>query len=197
MNKTNPYNHRLFASLAAAFLLAGGLAQSVAAASEASEPAQSADTAAAKSAIRINAGAADVHTDAENATWLADDGFDGGDIVDRGDIEIANTKIPSIYRTEHYDMEKFSRKVPNGKYVVKLHFAETYEGIDGPWQRVFSFDVEGREFKDFDVWAKAGGPNRAYVETVEVAVEDGSLDIVFVRDLDNAEINGIEIIPES
>jgi alcohol dehydrogenase (cytochrome c) len=53
-------------------------------------------------------------------------------------------------------MESFSWPVPNGKYVVKLHFAETFEGITGPGQRVFSFNVQGQEFKDFDVWDKPG-----------------------------------------
>ena len=46
-------------------------------------------------------------------------------------MPIANTKDPSLYRTEHYDMTSFSENVPNGKYTVKLHFAETYEGITG------------------------------------------------------------------
>jgi hypothetical protein len=79
--------------------------------------------------------------------------------------------------------------------VVKLHFAETFDGITGPGERVFSFNVEGREFKDFDVWVKAGGPRRAYVETVNVDIADGKLALTFESDVDNAEINGIEIIP--
>ena len=53
-------------------------------------------------------------------------------------------------------------KIPNGKYIAKLHFAETFEGITGEGQLVFSFKVQGKEFKDFDVWKKTGGPNRAY-----------------------------------
>ena len=67
-------------------------------------------------------------------------------------------------------MNSFSCAVPNGKYTAKLYFAETYEGITGPGQRVFSFNVQGHEFKDFDVFVKAGGANRAYVETVPVEV---------------------------
>lgn len=61
-------------------------------------------------------------------------------------------------------MTHFSQVLPNGKYMVKLHFAETYQGITGPGQRVFSFNVEGHEFKDFDVWVKAGGDLRAYAK---------------------------------
>ena len=94
-------------------------------------------------------------------------------------------------------MTTFSYPLPNGKYSVKLHFAETFEGITGPGQRVFSFNVEGRAFKDFDVWVKAGGPLRAYVETVPVEITGGKLDIKFTPSVENPEINGIEIVPGS
>ena len=145
-------------------------------------------------AIRINAAGSEF-TDSEGNKWLADQGFTGGDNADRGDMAIANTKDQTIYRTEHWGMSDFSQPVPNGKYTVKLHFAETWEGITGTDQRVFSFNVEGHEFKDFDVWAKAGGDKKAYIETVSVEVTDGKLDISFTTNKDNPEINGIEIIP--
>jgi hypothetical protein len=92
-------------------------------------------------------------------------------------------------------MESFSQKLPNGKYQVKLHFCETFEGITEAGQRVFSFDVEGKAFKDFDVWAKAGGATKAYVETVPVVIADGQLDIKFITQIENPQINGIEIVP--
>ncbi len=92
-------------------------------------------------------------------------------------------------------MTAFSCPVPNGKYIVKLHFCETYDGITGPGQRVFTFNVMGQEFKDFDVYAKAGGALRAYVVTVNVEVTNGKLDITFTPNVENPQINGIEIIP--
>jgi hypothetical protein len=94
-------------------------------------------------------------------------------------------------------MESFSWPLANGKYLVKLHFAETYEGIEGPGQRVFSFTVQGHEFKDFDVWVKAGGPFKAYVETVPVDITDGKLLITFTSKVENPQINGIEIISQT
>jgi hypothetical protein len=146
--------------------------------------------------IRIKAAATTEHKDETGTVWLADQGFTGGDTVGREDnLAIANTKTPSLYRTERYSMTAFALKVPNGKYVVKLHFAETFEGITGKGERVFSFNVEGKEFKDFDVFAKAGGPNRAYIETVEVEIADGKLDITFTPKVENPEINALEIIP--
>jgi len=80
---------------------------------------------------------------------------------------------------------------------VKLHFAETFEGIHGPGERVFSFNVQGREFKDFDVWVKAGGPMRAYVETVNVEATDGKIKVAFTPKVENPQICAIEIIPQS
>ena len=93
-------------------------------------------------------------------------------------------------------MESFSHKLPNGKYVVKLYFAETFDGITGPGQRVFSYNVQGHGYKDFDIWAKTGGANCAYVETVPVEVTNGELKITFTANIENPEINAIEIIPQ-
>ena len=148
--------------------------------------------------IRIKAGATAPYTDSNGNVWLPDQGFVDGDVIDRGsDMQIANTQDQAIYRTERYGMSSFSYKLPNGKYIVKLHFAETYEDITGPGQRVFSLNVAGHEFKDFDVWAKTGGARRAYIETVNVDITDGKLDIAFTTNIQSPEINGIEIIPGS
>ncbi len=147
--------------------------------------------------IRIKAGDGDSFTDSAGNVWQTDRGFDGGQTVARPDIEIANTKDPQIYRSERYLMDSFSWPVPNGNYIVKLHFAETFEGITAPGERVFSFAVQGREFNDFDVWKKAGGPLRAYVETVPVTVTNGLLKIIFTPKVENPQINGIEILPTS
>ncbi|HEV2355926.1 MAG TPA: malectin, partial [Puia sp.] len=147
--------------------------------------------------VRIKAGKSQPVKDADGNVWLADQGFEGGQTIERPDIQIANTKSPALYRAEHYSMDSFSWPVPNGKYVVKLHFAETYEGITGPGQRVFSFNVQGREFKDFDVWVKAGGPLKAYIEAVPVEVTDGKIKITFTPKVENPQICAIEIIPQS
>jgi alcohol dehydrogenase (cytochrome c) len=81
--------------------------------------------------------------------------------------------------------------------VAKLYFAETFEGITGPGDRVFSFNVQGHEFKNFDIYAKAGGADRAYVETVPVEVTDGTFKITFTSNVENPAIDAIEIIPQA
>ena len=147
--------------------------------------------------IRIRAGHTTSYKDSNGNVWLAEQGFAGGATVERDEaLPIAGTKDPTLFSSEHYSMESFSCQLPNGKYVAKLYFAETYEGVTGPGERVFSFMVQGREFKNFDVFAKTGGSQRAYVEAVPVEVTNGLFHITFTAQVENPQINGIEIIPE-
>ena len=160
--------------------------------------ASAADTAPSAAIIRIKAGLFEPFTDSSGNVWLPDQGFEGGDTIDRDpSIEIAGTKDPALFLSEHYAMDSFSWKIPNGKYIVKLYFAETFDGIYGPGERVFSFNVQGHEFKDFDIWEKSGGPNRAYIETVPVEVTNGEFRIDFTSQIENPMINAIEIIPQA
>src|SRR3954469_6832943 len=50
-------------------------------------------------AIRIDAGSTKPLVDADGYTWQPDSGFNGGGMVDRGNIQIANTRNPALYRT--------------------------------------------------------------------------------------------------
>jgi alcohol dehydrogenase (cytochrome c) len=111
--------------------------------------------------------------------------------------EVTGTKDPGLFASEHWGMRTFSCGIPNGKYLAKLYFSENYEGITGPRQRVFSFNVQGHEFKDFDIWVKAGGFRRAYIETVPVEVTNGEFRIVFTAQTENPAINAIEIVPQA
>jgi len=153
--------------------------------------------AATQSVVRIKAGVSAAFTDSSGNVWQPDQGFDGGDVIERdASIAIENTKDAGLYRSEHYGMSSFSCNVANGKYIAKLHFAETFEGVTAAGQRVFSFNVQGHDFKDFDVFVKAGGSNRAYVEVVPVEVTNGKFTITFTSNIENPEINAIEIIPQ-
>jgi outer membrane protein assembly factor BamB len=109
---------------------------------------------------------------------------------------VAGTEDPTLYVSEHWGMTGFNQKLPNGKYQVNLHFAETYQGITAAGQRVFSFTVQGTEFKDFDPFQKAGGLRKAYVESVPVEVIDGELKITFKQQVENPAIKAIEILPQ-
>lgn len=155
-------------------------------------------TAGADGVFRVKAGSSSPFTDSAGHVWQAEVGFSGGDVIDRDPgTSIANTKDAGLFLSEHYGMDSFYCSVPDGKYQAKLYFAETFDGITGPGGRVFSFNVQGHDFKDFDVWVKAGGPNRAYVETVPVEVTNGKFTITFTSNVENPEINAIELIPQS
>jgi len=195
----------LLAAALAAFALVG--CQTASSSSSMSTPAPAkpamsapaAKPATAMAVIRIKAGppVSGFTADADGNVWLPERGFTGSDSIGRDGLAIANTRSPGIYQSEHYSMSAFTESLPNGKYTVKLHFSETYEGITGPGQRVFSYNVDGKDFKDFDIWVKAGGFARAYIETVEVEIKDGKLDITFTPQIENPQINGIEIIPKA
>jgi enterochelin esterase family protein len=168
----------------------------IASAQKTIEPASAAAPAA--TILRIKAGQSSPFTDASGNVWLPERGFQGGATISRSPgTAIAGTKDAGLFLTEHYSMDSFSCKLPNGKYLAKLYFAETFDGIGGPGQRVFSYNVQGHDFKDFDIWAKTGGANRAYIETVPVEVTNGEFRITFKAQVENPEINAIEIIPQT
>jgi hypothetical protein len=144
--------------------------------------------------IRINFGAFEPYTDPRGNVWVPDTGIEDGNTIERGDIPIANTDMAPIYRTEHYSMTRFTHAVPNGNYTVKLHFAETFDGITDKGQRVFSVKVQDKELKDLDIFAEVGFC-KALVKTFDVSVSNGKLIIIFTPNIENPEINGIEILP--
>ncbi len=158
-------------------------------------PAPPAPPATVTPPVRIKAGVTEQMKDSAGNVWLPDQGFADGQTYAVTNAAVTDTPDQVLYRTERYSMTAYNFAVPNGKYTVKLHFAEVYTGITGPGQRVFSFNVQGHEFKDFDIWAKAGGPNKAYVESVNVEVTGGKLKITFTPNVENPKVCGIEILP--
>jgi hypothetical protein len=159
-----------------------------------------------KLTLRINCGATEPYTDKAGNAWLADQGAEPGRkwgavdglTVDRGDLGITGTDAPKIYETERYSMEGYKFTVPNGKYTVRLHFAETYDGITAEGERVFSVTINDQTIlKDFDPFKEAGGYQKPAVKNIEyVTVTNGQLAIGFTLNIQNPEINGIEILSE-
>ncbi|MBN1816946.1 MAG: PQQ-binding-like beta-propeller repeat protein [Sedimentisphaerales bacterium] len=145
------------------------------------------DTPAAATPAPARAGGAPAGPGGRGNTGAAGGGSSSG---------VTGAKDLGLFTSEHFSMTAFSCKIPNGKYSAKLYFAETYQGITAPGQRVFSFTVQGKEFKDFDIWVKAGGPRRAYIETEPVEVTNGEFRVVFTPKVENPAINAIEILPQ-
>jgi hypothetical protein len=155
--------------------------------------------------IRIKAGLEEVFKDSKGTVWAADTGFDGGEMTDRPELQITGTDRPELYRSEHYSMDSYTVKVPNGSYLVKLHYSEDYDGITDPSMRLFTYAViDGpatggktiKEVKDFSPWKAAGGQFKAYVDTVPVDVTSGLISIKFTPQVENPQINAIEVVPK-
>ena len=161
---------------------------------------------APKFALRVNCGSAAEYKDSAGNVWSADQvkgpgntwGALGGLTIERThqlDIQ-PNCPSPEIYRTERYSMEGYEFAVPDGTYTVKLHFAETYDGVTGVGGRVFGISINGKTVaNDFDPFKAAGGANKMVVaEFGYIEAVDGKITIGFTPGVQNPEINGIEIL---
>ena len=147
------------------------------------------------SATRIDSGSSGSYVDRLGRTWAADAHASDGVVFDRGAIAIAGTEDDRLYQTERHALTRYAIPVSNGDYEVRLHFAETYERIRARGQRLFGVRVENARTQYVDVFARAGGRNRALVLTQGVTVRDGSLDVRFTKIVQNTLINAIEVVP--
>lgn len=86
----------------------------------------------------------------------------------------------------------------SGTYQVNFFFAETpyAGGVKAAGARVFGIKMENSTvLSGFDIYATAG--MNAVKRTFSVTVNDGTLDIDFIRQTGNPQVNGIEIIRTS
>jgi fibronectin type 3 domain-containing protein len=88
----------------------------------------------------------------------------------------------------------FSVPVTNGAYRVRLHFVELNKTAANT--RLFDVRLEGSTvLSNYDIWAQAGGIDRAIVEEFPVTISDGVVTIDFITRRENAKVSAIEIIP--
>jgi len=122
-------------------------------------------------------------------------GYEGGTPVARAKTEVKGTEDDPVYLTERYSLKAYRFRVPNGRYAVRLHFAETYERITAAGQRVYTISIEGKPaLQDLDPFKEAGAQFTAVVKEVEAEVADGELTIEFADKIQNPMINGLEVI---
>jgi fibronectin type 3 domain-containing protein len=148
-------------------------------------------------AVRINSGG--TAYSGTIGSFIADTYFTSGTTVNRGNIAIAGTNDPTLYRTLRYGTT-FGYSIPlvNGTYTLNLHFAETGGSSSG--QRKFNVSVNGNLWlSNLDVYAQAGGASKALIKSVQVGITNGQLDLSFNTAITNvnAFVNAIEVIPQS
>jgi DNA gyrase inhibitor GyrI len=156
--------------------------------------------------LRVNCGGQGAYVDETGNKWLPDRWFAGqvgwgaigGTAVQREGMTISGSPAPEVYLSERFGMAAYEFLVPNGTYALRLHFAETWDGITAEGQRVFSVGVNGEIGpEDFDPFAAGGGLGRPVVRRVDgVQVADGKLRVEFRQRTQNPEINGIELIAQ-
>ncbi len=132
--------------------------------------------------------------------WAADYGFASTTSAPTSTYtttaSIAGTNTPALYQMERWGTGFLYRfAVPNGSYAVTLKFAENYWTSAG--SRIFSVALNGQwVLANFDIFAQAGGANRALDETFNAVVTSGVMSIQFAASVDNAKIDAIEILPQ-
>ena len=147
--------------------------------------------------IRVNAGGSS-YIDSVGRVWQSDRGFNTG-IASHTTATITGTPNPGLYQSQRYDAAggpelRYQFTVPNGTYIVRLHFAENYEPNFHRGARLFNVDVEGvRVFSNLDIYARAGG-HAALVLEAQATVIDGELHIDFHHEVQNPQVNAIEIV---
>jgi beta-glucanase (GH16 family) len=130
--------------------------------------------------------------DARGHRWLPDSGHLGGQssVTSAG---IEGTDSQSIYQHERWGMRGYVIQVPApATYAINLYLAETR--FSRPGQRVFDVTAEGVvKASDVDI-VESAGRNHAYLVSFTAAVTDGQLDLGFINKIDQAKVNGIEVV---
>jgi predicted GNAT family acetyltransferase len=146
--------------------------------------------------VQINAGGGAA------SPFIADTDFSGGAIAASSTTidtsGVSNPAPQAVYQSNRYG-GTFSYAVPGltagASYTVRLHFAETYWTAAG--QRTFNVSINGQQvLSNFDIVASAGAANKATVQQFTTTADSsGKITIQFTTVKDNAQVNGIEILP--
>ena len=133
-------------------------------------------------------------------TFIADTDASGGSTyATSAAISTSGVTSPApqaVYQTQRYGNFTYAVPglTPGGSYTLRLHFAEVYWTAAG--MRVFNVAVNSTTvLSNFDIFAAAGGANKAVVKTFPVTADSsGKVTIVFTAVKDNASLNGLELL---
>ena len=159
--------------------------------------------------IRVNVGG-DEYVDGIGRRWLADRPYSFGKwgyiTHTYTDVLSTSQKIQGTGDSQLYQSQRFGQSfsyifnIPNGKYKVTLHFAETLMDTGGV--EFFNVYIQGKPvLTSYNIFNDAGGRNKAVMKTFVCEVTKNQLNIRFEGltepQQEAAKISGIEIIPVS
>lgn len=153
--------------------------------------------------VRILAGRTGVHHDGAGEFWSADVFYRGGQTTTRRQ-KIGGVADHNLFAGERYGRFSYIVPVAEGRYTVRLGFAETWFGDQNPepggaGSRVFDVFCNNRPLLTaFDIFRAAGGENRALTETFRGIQPDtaGQIVLRFIPRVNNACVNFVEVLPE-
>ena len=156
--------------------------------------------------IRINCGADKSYKDKKGNVWAADNiltkkakfGAMNGSTVLRDQQKVNGTDCPEIYLSECYGMTGYKIRVPNGKYTVRLHFAETFYDVVDVGGRVFDVMINDKiVLNKLDPYKEGKGLFMPVVKQFKgIKARNGEILVGFKENVQSPEINGIEVIAE-
>ncbi|HXY38512.1 MAG TPA: malectin domain-containing carbohydrate-binding protein, partial [Vicinamibacteria bacterium] len=110
----------------------------------------------------------------------------------RAGAAVADTREPDVYRQQRCGLAGYRLKLPNGRYDLRLRFAELER--TRPGERVFDVTVQGRTVASRLDLARSPGPRTAFDQLVHgVRVAHGWLDVGFVDHQNVACLAAIEV----
>lgn len=155
---------------------------------------------------RINSGSSTPIT-INGKTWSSDDGYAFNNLqpfINPALSEITATDEDSLYFDEQSSNAdkrpfKYELPLPDGDYVVRLHFAEVYWGTPGSGltggrgSRIMSVTMENKiRLINYDIVGDVGVAS-AVIKNIPVTVADGKLTIDFSATVNRPSLSALEV----
>ncbi|NIR41727.1 MAG: hypothetical protein GWN79_27465, partial [Actinobacteria bacterium] len=154
---------------------------------------------------RVNAGGPTLPGADGLGDWIADSAFaNTGNAFQTGELVIHDATVPALvpaglFQSERWDPAtapalNFSFPVvAGGTYEVRLYFAEIFNGIGAPGQRLFDVSIDGAlVLESFDIVGEVG-PDVGTMRSAVVTAATDALVVAFGHVVQNPKVSGIEV----
>lgn len=146
----------------------------------------------------INCGGG-AYTASSGTEFMADKHASGGSASTVAS-DIDGTTDDVLYQTDRYGAVSYSIPVtPAKNYRIRLHFAETWDGITGVGQRTFGYTIQAGTAQEvsvsgIDLFALVGANNAYVTEPVDVLIAGSTINIALTSGVQNPKLCAIEVL---